>query len=69
MPQPAGGGVPVDVGVEGIKLTGAGYLPPDHVGAAVAALDLGREWIGKGNREALTMPVRAVELPMSFRLP
>jgi len=45
------------VGTEGIKLTGAGYLPPAHVEATVAALDLGMEWIGKGNREVQTMPV------------
>jgi hypothetical protein len=45
------------VGVEGIKLTGAGYLPPAHVEAAVAELDLGQEWIGKGNREVQTAPV------------
>ena len=32
------------VGTEGIKLTGAGYLPPVHVEAAMAALDLGEEW-------------------------
>ncbi len=45
------------VGAEGIKLTGAGYLPPVHVEAATAALDLGEEWIGKGNREVQTLPV------------
>jgi len=45
------------VGAEGIKLTGAGYLPPAHVEAAVAELDLGEEWIGKGNREAQTPAV------------
>ena len=45
------------VGAEGIRLTGAGYLPPAHVEAAVAELDLGREWIGKGNREVQTVPV------------
>jgi hypothetical protein len=45
------------VGTEGIKLTGAGYLPPVHVEAAMTALDLGEEWIGKGNREVQTMPV------------
>ncbi len=45
------------VGAEGIGLTGAGYLPPAHVEAAVAELDLGREWIGKGNREVQTAPV------------
>jgi hypothetical protein len=45
------------VGAEGIKLTGAGYLPPAHVEAAMAALGLGEEWIGKGNREVQTLPV------------
>jgi hypothetical protein len=45
------------VGTEGIKLTGAGYLPPAHVEAAMAALNLGEEWIGKGNREVQTLPV------------
>ncbi len=45
------------VGAEGIKLTGAGYLPPVHVEAAAAVLDLGEEWIGKGNREVQTLPV------------
>ncbi len=45
------------VGAEGIKLTGAGYLPPVHVAAAWVELDLSREWIGKGNREEHTWPV------------
>jgi hypothetical protein len=45
------------VGADGIKLTGAGYLPPVHVEAAMADLGLGEEWIGKGNREIQTMPV------------
>jgi hypothetical protein len=45
------------VGDDGIKLTGAGYLPPAHVEAAVAELGLGEEWIGKGNRESQTLPV------------
>lgn len=45
------------VGADGIKLTSAGYLPPAHVEAAVAELGLGEEWIGKGNRENLTLPV------------
>jgi hypothetical protein len=45
------------VGDDGIKLTGAGYLPPIHVEAAVAELGLGEEWIGKGNRESQTLPV------------
>lgn len=46
------------VGDDGIKLTGAGYLPPAHVEAAVAELGLGEEWIGKGNRENQTLPVQ-----------
>ena len=45
------------VGADGIKLTGAGYLPPAHVAAAFEELDLADEWIGKGNREDLTLPV------------
>jgi pRiA4b ORF-3-like protein len=45
------------VGDDGIKLTGAGYLPPAHVEAVVAELGLGEEWIGKGNRESQTLPV------------
>ena len=44
-------------GAGGIRLTGAGYLPPAHVEAAVAELGLGEEWIGKGNREVQTAPV------------
>jgi hypothetical protein len=45
------------VGADGVMLTGAGYLPPAHVAAAVAELGLGEEWIGKGNRESQTLPV------------
>lgn len=45
------------VGEDGIKLTGAGYLPPVHVEAAMTELSLGDEWIGKGNRENQTLPV------------
>jgi hypothetical protein len=45
------------VGDDGIKLTAAGYLPPAHVSAAFTELDLADEWIGKGNREDLTLPV------------
>ncbi len=45
------------VGTDGITLTGAGYLPPVHVEAAVTELHLGKEWIGKGNRESQTLPV------------
>lgn len=45
------------VGVEGIKLTSAGYLPPADVEAASAELGLAGEWIGKHNREVQTLPV------------
>lgn len=45
------------VGVEGLKLTSAGYMPPVHVEAAFTELGLGDEWIGKGNREDMTPPV------------
>lgn len=45
------------VGPEGIKLTGAGYLPPADVEAASAELGLAEEWYGKFNREAQTLPV------------
>jgi hypothetical protein len=45
------------VGADGIKLTGAGYLPPVHVEAAAAELGLDEEWIGKFNREVQTLPV------------
>jgi hypothetical protein len=42
---------------DGVKLTAAGYLPPAVVQAIFDELDLGDEWIGKGNREDLTVPV------------
>lgn len=45
------------VGVEGLKLTSAGYLRPADVEAAMAELGLGEQWYGKGNREVQTMPV------------
>lgn len=45
------------VGEDGIKLTGAGYLPPVHVEAAFTELGFDAEWIGKGNREDMTYPV------------
>lgn len=45
------------IGDDGIKLTAAGYLPPTHVSAAMAELNLSTEWIGKGNREDMTLPV------------
>lgn len=45
------------IGAEGLTLTSAGYLRPEVVEQAVAELDLGRDWIGKGNREYHTAPV------------
>ncbi len=45
------------VGDEGIRLTGAGYLPPAHVEAAATELGLLEDWMGKGNRETQTLPV------------
>ncbi len=48
------------VGDDGIKLTGAGYLPPAYVEAATAELGLSSEWIGNGNRESQTLPVLAL---------
>ena len=42
---------------DGVKLTAAGYLPPKVVQTIFDELDLGEEWIGKGNREDLTVPV------------
>lgn len=41
----------------GIRLTAAGYLPPAVVKAAMEDLYWHDDWIGKGNREDLTMPV------------
>ena len=42
---------------DGVKLTAAGYLPPAVVQTIFDELDMGEEWIGKGNREDLTIPV------------
>ena len=42
---------------DGVKLTAAGYLPPVVVQTIFDELDMGEEWIGKGNREDLTVPV------------
>jgi hypothetical protein len=42
---------------DGVKLTAAGYLPPAVVQTIFDDLDMGDEWIGKGNREDLTVPV------------
>nr|WP_246211005.1 plasmid pRiA4b ORF-3 family protein [Phytoactinopolyspora alkaliphila] len=45
------------VGEDGIKLTGAGYLPPAHVEAAMTELNLEGAWYGKNNRENHAIPV------------
>jgi hypothetical protein len=45
------------VGDDGIRLTGAGYLPPAHVEAAAKELGLLEDWMGRGNREIQTQPV------------
>ncbi len=42
---------------DGVKLTAAGYLPPAVVQTIFDELDMGDDWIGKGNREDLTVPV------------
>jgi Plasmid pRiA4b ORF-3-like protein len=45
------------VGADGIALTGAGYLPPVHVVAAMAELDFSAEWPFATSRESDTRPV------------
>jgi hypothetical protein len=45
------------VGAGGITLTGAGYLPPAHVVAAMQELDLEKEWYGEADRESQALPV------------
>lgn len=42
---------------DGVKLTGAGYLPPALVVETMQHLGWDAGWIGKGNREDLTVPV------------
>lgn len=42
---------------EGVKLTGAGYLPPALVVETMEHLGWDANWVGKGNREDLTFPV------------
>lgn len=48
----------MDLVGEGVALTQAGYLPPRLVAEVCEALDLDDAWIGKGNREDMTLPVR-----------
>lgn len=47
---------------DGLTLTGAGYLPPAVVSDLFEALDMGDDWIGKGNREDVTPPVAELRL-------
>ncbi|TQN42143.1 pRiA4b ORF-3-like protein [Blastococcus colisei] len=42
---------------DGVKLTGAGYLPPALVVETMRALGWDADWIGTGNREDITRPV------------
>jgi len=42
---------------DGVRLTQAGYLPPAVVSEAMTKLGWRDDWIGKGNREDLTIPV------------
>lgn len=45
-------------GTEGIPLTGAGWMKPSVVKEVYDELGMATEWIGQGNREDMTMPVR-----------
>ena len=46
------------VGVDGLQLTSAGWLPPVVVSDAMRDLDWGWRWIGAFNREELTLPIQ-----------
>jgi hypothetical protein len=45
------------IGVDGLQLTSAGWLPPVVVSDAMRDLDWGWRWIGAFNREELTRPI------------
>ncbi|MHC8609895.1 hypothetical protein ACW4FP_19835 (plasmid) [Paenarthrobacter ureafaciens] len=45
------------VGLDGLSLTAAGWLPPAVVREAMTELDWAKDWIGKANREDQTLPV------------
>ncbi|MDP3889761.1 plasmid pRiA4b ORF-3 family protein [Nocardioides sp.] len=47
----------LDVIDDGVKLTGAGYLPPDDVERFAELSGIAGWWIGKANREDYTPPV------------
>lgn len=46
------------VGTDGLALTSAGWLPPRAVLAGMTELGWLDDWVGKGNREDLTPPIR-----------
>ncbi|WP_298585322.1 plasmid pRiA4b ORF-3 family protein [uncultured Kocuria sp.] len=46
------------VGADGLALTAAGWLPPAVVAEAMDEFGWDERWIGKGNREEWTQPVR-----------
>jgi hypothetical protein len=50
----------LDVIGDGVKLTGAGYLPPAIVERVAERTGITGWWIGKANREDLTPPVAEV---------
>lgn len=45
------------IGLDGLSLTAAGWLPPAVVREAMTELGWARDWIGKANREDQTLPV------------
>ncbi|WP_285243587.1 plasmid pRiA4b ORF-3 family protein [Pseudarthrobacter sp. fls2-241-R2A-127] len=45
------------IGLDGLSLTAAGWLPPAVVREAMTELDWDQDWIGKANREDQTLPV------------
>ncbi|ACL42576.1 plasmid pRiA4b ORF-3 family protein (plasmid) [Pseudarthrobacter chlorophenolicus A6] len=45
------------IGLEGLSLTAAGWLPPTVVREAMTELGWAKDWIGKANREDQTLPV------------
>lgn len=45
------------IGLDGLSLTAAGWLPPAVVREAMTGLGWAKDWIGKANREDQTLPV------------
>ena len=50
------------VGADGVPLTAAGYLKPAVAEEIFTTLGMDKHWIGKGNREDLTQPIRHLRL-------